>query len=355
MAKKIKTGLVLGKFMPFHQGHELLIRFAQHYVNRLFVVVDKVPDARYKDKYIPGPTRVNWIKQTFPGVEVFYISKITPQEPSEHPDFWNVWKKILLDLVPIKPDYLFASEKYGFPLAKILRAKFIPVDVDREMVRVSGTAIRKNFNKYWEYLTAAAKKDFMLRICVFGPESTGKTILAKALAKHFKTVFVPEHARVHLEKYIEAAKSMGKEHKIKFGDMLEIAAGQLALEDALTFKANKILVCDTDALMTVVWSRWLFGKADKRLLALAKKRNYDLYLLAKPDIAWKGDDVRYFPKQKERERFFEDCVKILRENKREYEVIGGKGRQRTKNAIRAVERLFKKKFNYRYFVEKLKK
>lgn len=355
MSKEIKTGLVLGKFMPFHQGHELLIRFARHYVDRLFIVVDSVPKIRYGGEHISGSVRANWIKQSFPDAEVFYISKITPQKPGEHPDFWNIWKKILLDIVPVRPDYLFASEKYGFPLAGVLGAKFIPVDIDREMIRISGTEIRRDLNKYWNYLTPAVKNDFILRVCVFGPESTGKTTLSKALARHLKTVFVPEHARFHLEEYIKAAKNTGKEYKIRFEDMMEIALGQAALEDTLIFKANKVLVCDTDILMTVVWSKWFFGQADKKLLTLAKNRNYDLYLLTKPDISWKKDSIRYFPKQKERGQFFKDCVKVLQENKREYKVIGGNGKRRIKSAIRAINELLKKKFNYRYFAAKLKK
>ena len=353
--KRIKTGVVLGKFMPFHQGHELLIRFAMHYVDRLFVVVDRVPEKNYKEDYISGLVRINWLKQTFPGVEVLYISKIMPQEPSEHPQFWDIWRKTLADILPVKPDYLFASEQYGFRLAEVLGAKFIPVDVNREMLGVSGTAIRNNLGKYWDYLTSAAKKDFTLKVCIFGPESTGKSTLAKSLADRFKTVWVPEHARFHLEEYMEAARRKGKAHDIQFEDMLEIATGQLALEESQVGKANRLLVCDTDALITVVWSKWFFGRADRRLLQLAKNQNYDLYLVTKPDIAWKKDSIRYFPKQKEREIFFKDCIKILKDNRRGYVIINGSGKRRIGNAVKAVQKLMKEKFNYRYFARKLPK
>ena len=75
----------------------------------------------------------------------------------------------------------------------------------------------------WDYLSDAAKPDLLTRICIFGPESTGKTTLAKQLAEHFKTTWVSEYARL----LIEAAGDAKKE------DMLRIAKGQLALEQAV--------------------------------------------------------------------------------------------------------------------------
>ena len=112
---KGKIGLVIGKFMPLHKGHELLLTFANNFVDTLYIVVDNTEDAP-----ISGALRCQWIKDDFPDATVFYLPSANPQHPDEHPAFWAIWKHSLLNLLPQKPDYLFASDDYGSTLANVL-------------------------------------------------------------------------------------------------------------------------------------------------------------------------------------------------------------------------------------------
>ena len=132
-------GMVLGKFMPPHLGHVYLIDFARHYADELTVVVETEPD-----QPIPGDLRFQWVREMFPDVTVVHLTDCNPQEPSEHPDFWNIWHDSLMRILPRRPDFVFASENYGTMLAETLGARFIPVDVARDSVPVSGTAIRES-------------------------------------------------------------------------------------------------------------------------------------------------------------------------------------------------------------------
>lgn len=316
------TGLVLGKFMPLHRGHELLLQFASNFVNRLFVVVDNLSNALIDHKI-----RCQWIKKTISHAEIFYIPDPQPQHPEEQDDFWDVWRECLLSLLPEKPDYLFASESYGFKLSEVIGAKFIPFDLKRENIPISATMIRENPLQYWDYLSHAAKPFYLKRICLFGPESTGKTTLAQELASEFNTIAVPEYARL----FIEAKKD------ITLQDMEHIAKGQIALEDGLAAHATKFLFCDTDPLTTTIWSRWLFGNCTEEVSHLAQCRHYNLYLLTAPDLDWQPDTVRYFPNKSQ--AFFEDCEHTLKAYGRQYHVIEGSETQRLKNAIRAVKRI----------------
>lgn len=59
----MKTGLVLGKFMPPHKGHEMLISFAYQFVDKLHIIVDNVNDGAFGDNYIPGEQRVAWLQK----------------------------------------------------------------------------------------------------------------------------------------------------------------------------------------------------------------------------------------------------------------------------------------------------
>lgn len=310
---------MLGKFMPLHKGHELLLRFADAFVDKLYVIVDRPPN-----ESVSRGTRCRWIQETLPHAHVIHLSQTNPQAPEEHPDFWNIWKHSILSALPAKPDYLFASEQYGFRLAQALDAQYIPFDLNREAVAISATRIRENLYDNWDFLADAAKPDFLMRVCVFGPESTGKSTLARQLAEHYKTVWVPEYARLHIETKGEIMKE----------DMIPIALGQAALEETLAPKANRILFCDTEPLATSLWSTWLFGECPAEIHTLTKSKNYDLYLLTDIDLPWVADKARYFPDKQE--EFMDACVKLLETSGRPYRVISGTGSERLKNAIDAV-------------------
>ena len=134
----------------------------------------------------------------------------------------------------------------------------------------------------------------LIKIVLFGPESTGKTTLAKQLAKHYNTRWVPEYAREYLQ------KKWDDEGKIcELEDLLPIARGQMALENQLAKQANKILVCDTDLLVTKVYSEAYFdGFCDPLLEKYALQNTYDLYFLTGIDVPWVPDDLRDRPNER---------------------------------------------------------
>src|SRR5918912_2793574 len=139
------------------------------------------------------------MRELFPGARVVHLTDENPQEPAEHPDFWRIWRDSLARVLPGRPDHVFASEDYGPKLAEVLGADFVPVDRAREVVPVSGTAVRADPMGNWQYLPDCVRPSFVRRVCVFGPESTGKSTLARDLARHFRTVAVPEYPRTLLE------------------------------------------------------------------------------------------------------------------------------------------------------------
>jgi len=327
MTKKT-TGLVLGKFMPFHKGHELLLNFANNFVDQLYVVVDPI-----KNEVIPMKKRGEWLQKTIPEIEVIYLTKYHPQEPKEDPNFWQIWQNSLLAILPAKIDYVFASETYGFKLAEILNAQFIPVDLHRKTIPISATKIRENLAQNWDFLADIVKLDFLMRVCIFGPESTGKTTLCQQLATYFNTVYVPEYARLFIE----------TKGNFKQQDLINIVRGQIALEKTIAPKAKQILFCDTDPLTTTIWSEWLFNNCDPEIINLASKTHYNFYLLTDIDLEWKPDQVRYFPEK--RAEFFTSCLNCLEKNKRPYFIINGKGKNRLENAIKIISLKLNKHFN----------
>ncbi len=321
MKNNRSSGLVLGKFMPLHVGHVALMQFAQSQVERLYIVVDNLPDAP-----ISSEQRIAWIRTTMPEAQVFYLPAPNPQNPKEHPGFWNIWRDTMLALLPEAPQFLFASENYGVKLAEVLGASFIPYDIPRNNYPISATRIRERTYEYWDYLAPAAKPDYVMRICIFGPESTGKSTLARQLAEHFDTTWVPEYAREHIEAH----------GRVEPSDMLMIAQRQLASEQQALTSANRFLFCDTDPLMTSLWYQWLFGDCPTELEALAACTHYDLTLLTDVDLPWVQDPARYFPN--DRLRFKRDCILALERNNRPFFVISGIGTTRLHQAVTLVEK-----------------
>lgn len=321
----MSRGLVLGKFLPPHRGHVYLCEFARTYVDELTVVVGTL-----KSEPIPGALRHQWMRELVPGARVIHLDEELPQDPSEHPEFWRVWKEALLRVLPAVPDFVFASEGYGKALAELFGATFVPVDLSRSAVPVSGTKIRSDPMRYWDYLPRCVRPHFARRVCVFGPESTGKSTLARDLAARFETVWVPEYARTHLE---------AQGGKVGPDDIPKIARGQRAAEDALARDANRALILDTDLLETTIWSEVLFGSCPDEVRAEAERRSCGLYLLTDVDVPWVPDAVRYLPD--ERRSFFDRCRRALEERKRRFIVLSGAWDKRLAEAAAAVEALVK--------------
>lgn len=319
-------GMLLGKFMPPHMGHVYLAEFAQGYVDDLTVVVCSL-----EREPIPGDLRYTWMQELFPRVRVVHITDDLPQEPSEHPDFWDLWEAALRRVLPHPITHVFASEPYGEKLAQVLGGTYIPVDVARTAVPISATEIRKDPMVHWSYLPRPVRPYFLKRVSVFGPESTGKTTLASALAHQFKTVWVPEYARTWLEHHPSQAPFIPE-------DFRTIAKGQIASEDALARNAERLLIIDSDPLLTVAWSRALTGTCLPEVEALASKRHYDLTLLLDVDVPWVQDGVRYLPNS--REAFFQECLRLLHLYGRHYQVLRGGFEAREEAATEVISSLF---------------
>ncbi len=301
--------MLLGKFLPPHLGHAHLVDFARAYSDELTVVVGTL-----ESEPIPGAIRFEWMRELCgPDVEVVHLAEELPQDPSEHPRFWDLWREASLRMLGGRPpDLVFASEAYGARLAAELGARFVPVDPGRSGVPVSGTAVREDPMAHWRWLPRCVRPWYVRRVCVFGPESTGKTTLAARLASHFDTVWVPEYARTVIEQ---------QAGEVSAADMPAIVRGQLASEAALARSANRLLICDTDPLTTAIWSQELFGAVDDEVAEAADRQRYDLTLLCDVDLPWVDDLARYRPDG--RPRFLGRCREALEARGRPYVLVSG--------------------------------
>ncbi len=176
----------------------------------------------------------------------------------------------------------------------------------------------------------------IIKIVVYGPESTGKTTLANQLANHFNTEWAPEFARDYLQQKWDSKKEICTPD-----DLLPIAIGQMELENSALQNANNYLFVDTCLMTTKVFSEIYYGFCDSKLDKAAKKHKYDLFFLTDIDVPWEQDDLRDSPN--DRAITFENFKQALIENNKPFIILTGNPATRFQKALSIIEGLTKAK------------
>ncbi|MDR3526577.1 MAG: AAA family ATPase [Rhizomicrobium sp.] len=324
----MSRGFLLGKFLPPHRGHLMLCDFARHYCDELTILVASNPH-----EPIAGALRYEWMRELVPNARIVHFDKDVPQEPKDHPDFWRIWREIVASVHPEPIDFVFTSETYGERLALETGAKHVPFDPGRHVAAISGTAIRDNPYRHWDFLPAPVRAYYVKTVCLFGPESTGKSTLARKLAAHYGTIAAPEYGRTYCEEFGTYCTA---------DDLRAIVKGQRALEYAAKRQANRFLILDTDRLMTALWADMLLGVRPPDLDAI--EETADFYIFPDIDIPWADDGTRYFPGDDARRRFYAACRDELVKRGLPFASIGGEHDNRLKAAIAAVDKFFPEHF-----------
>jgi HTH-type transcriptional repressor of NAD biosynthesis genes len=300
-------GLVIGKFLPIHKGHIALIEFAARHCDEVIVSMS------YTDHDVIDPhLRFSWIKSIFKHRESIKPAMII--DDFDNPSLsWEErtrgWAAVIEKVYP-EVNALFSSEEYGEPFARHLGAKHFVFDPDRKELPVSATLIRNSPLKHWSFIPNVVQPYFVKKICFFGPESTGKTSMAQRMAEVFNTVFVPEVAR-----------EMLITNDFSLDDIVRIGVAHDERIQQKTRKANRLLMCDTDAITTAIYSRHYLNDVPLVIGELEKKTIYDHYFLFDIDVPWVADGLRDLGDR--RQMMFETFREALKERKIPYTLVQG--------------------------------
>lgn len=159
----MSVGLTMGKFAPFHKGHEYLIQTALKQVDLLYILIYETDVTN-----IDLTTRKKWIENAFKNDKIKIVeAKNPPKQYGMDKESVSIQVNYILNLLEKegnpKIDKFFSSEEYGKYVAKALNAKNIIVDKKRVNIPINATNIRKNLEKYKKYLN-----DDVYNICIKG-------------------------------------------------------------------------------------------------------------------------------------------------------------------------------------------
>lgn len=298
-------------------GHKYLIDFAESLIpwdGQVHVIVGTM-----NREPVPGYQRIQAIRDTYSEmghVFIHWLDRDVPQEPSEHPDFWNVWRDIVREFVDVKPnDYFIASELYGIDMANVLGCRFIPCNRYRETIPIKGTTVREDLQGNFDMILPNFRRYLKKNVTIFGAESCGKTTMTKKLAQELNGYFVPEWAREYLE-------TVGPE--VTVDKMRTIVGGQFAVQRTAQLRLNDKpwAFYDTDLYSTLGYYR-LWGKGTvediEEVTGLAEDVKSDMYIVMNDQIPFEADPLRYGGDK--RESGMQYWVNLLEEFKLPYYVV----------------------------------
>lgn len=316
-------GLVIGKFYPFHRGHRFLIEMAVRHCRKVDVIV-----CDHGGQLIPASLRAGWIREMVPAARTVVVPDTYLGD-----DDSKGWADFTVNFLGRPPDAVFSSEDYGDRYAEFMGAIHVSVDRQRIAFPVSGTAVRNDPYANWEWLDPPVRGYFARRVAVVGAESTGTTTLARDLAGHYRTAWVPEYGRY----YWEGKMSTPEASSWRTEEFVHIAEAQNKMEDRLARTADRMLICDTDSFATSLWHERYMGFWSPEVERLSAGRRYDHYFLTGDEIPFVQDGTR--DGEHVRHRMHRRFEEELRRQGRFFTLLSGSRDERLRQAVAVCDRL----------------
>jgi len=171
------------------------------------------------------------------------------------------------------------------------------------------------------FLSSMEKTNSLIKLVFTGPESSGKTTLAKSLAAALQAPLVPEFSRPFLT-------YLGRNYQ--YNDLKTIYTGQQAWENWYQRqRPHPYLVCDTDWTVIRIWELYSFGTT--KITAQAKSSPNTHYFLCAPDFPWEPDALREHPA--ERNQLFELYKQLLGDLNAKTIILNGTPTERLKKVV----------------------
>ena len=305
-ASRFDRGLVLGAFLPPDVGHHALIHHVQARCAQVVIAVTDRPGQLPETH-----DRASWMQAVHLDLDVVVLPDACEWHGSAPcvDECASAWADQVA-LLPAPFDLIVTAHPFGPLLAERLGATYLDpstlTSADLGLEPIPGStlvvddAVRSDLAGHWDRLHPVVRAGLYRRVALIGSESTGTTTLARDLAEHLQAPLTYEAGRIM--SWSLAARAGGIE-KVEWTehDFFRILEEQRRVEADATARAVDLpigplgpwLVCDTDALATVVWwERYLDGPPDPSM-RFSDARLADAYVITSPhDVSFLQDGVR---------------------------------------------------------------
>lgn len=302
------VGVTIGKFMPLHKGHELMIEMAAAELEELVVIVSDERgmerDPRTPDLYV----RYKIIQRKYAGYDNIRVvwhrddygpaQKYDEQGTAVDDAFWAYWVNVFKVLAP-DASYIVSSDHYGNEMAHRCDVQWFPIDPGRELFGVSGTAIRKDPIANWAYIAREFRPYYAKKIVALGAESSGKSTLIRDLGKYFNSPAVPEYGRILSEVKPELDED-------DFFDI--VRRHEFMIKKACMESETGLVFVDTEKLVTWMYGKLYLDKDINEIRSRVRPEEFDLWVMIPPNLPWVDDGTRVQPDQTDRLAFFYELM-----------------------------------------------
>ncbi len=322
---------LFGKFLPFHKGHEAMVRFALAQADFVSILVCS------SDKEdIPSEIRKGWIEATFEGIENIevllfdYNEAQFPNTSASSKEVSKIWAPVFTNLFP-EHSLLITSEPYGDYVAEFMGITHIPFDIPKQLYPVSATLIRNNVAAWWDYLPDSVKPYYAFKVTLLGTESTGKTTIAQRLAAHYNGRLVNEAGRDIIPNSnhftMDDLHNTATEHAHR---IMEAEKGN-----------SPIIIIDTDVHTTKSYARFTFGEELAVSDAVYQANVANLYIYLTNDSGYFQDGSRL---DEEQCRLLDISHReILHSHGIAFAEIGGSFEEKFEKAVELIGKYFLRK------------
>ena len=295
-------GVFFGTLAPMHVGHQAEIYKAAALNDGVVVIASGYTGDRGDQMGLPVEKRFRYLREAFSDESDIKIDYINEDNMPQMPDGWDEWTRTLV--ATVKRNIVNQDAKITFytgePDYKVELEKRLPQTgqfgvslMDRTVLKISATEIRKDPIANWDYINRVFRRHFTKKVTVMGSASTGKSTLVRRLARTSNSPFSEEYAREYQE------RSNVSDNELIVKDYIRLIQGQYdANSREINSPANNgLTIFDTDAMVTKVYADMWLDEADRAQLQplfdnTISEEQIDLILVIPPVTPYVDDGFR---------------------------------------------------------------